>query len=175
MKNIFLHGALASHQQFNFYKSLFDGEWLAPDLIGHGSYPLAELQTMTIPALLSQVKSIIDQEGCVNIFGYSLGGYIALLLAHQFPHQVNKVITLGTIIHWDENIYTREATFLNPSFLLEKVPAFVSSLQQIHETPWQILLQHTNILLQDITTHQYLAPEILQEIKSDIYIGRRKR
>ena len=172
MKTLLLHGALADYTQLVPLSNTLGADFIALNLPGHGEFSISNLNDILIPQLTEFVENYIleNQLSQVNIVGYSLGGYIALNLAHKNPSLVNKIITLGTIIHWDNEVFARESKMLNPAFLHEKVPAFVQMLSTKHKTHWKTILHQTYELLDDIKNNQYLSPQCLKQICNQVLL-----
>ena len=68
-----------------------------------------------------------------HIFGYSMGGYVALTLAKKHPDMVNTIVTLGTKFNWSVESAQQEVKMLNPAKIEEKVPAFAKRLHELHQ------------------------------------------
>jgi len=132
---LLLHGALGTKQQFDelvprlkkhadVYRISFEG---------HGSAgPVSS--PFRIEYFVENVLGFMDEHKLqqVNIFGYSMGGYVALALAKEYPQQVNKIATLGTILQWDQAVARKECRYLDPEKMEQKVPKFVSLLDERH-------------------------------------------
>jgi len=90
---VLLHGGSARWQAFeNIILDLSEYHLLLPDLRGHGKSGRAtghyRLQDYTND-IISFIKDHIGQP--VNLFGHSLGGMIALLVASQYPEGIRAV------------------------------------------------------------------------------------
>jgi pimeloyl-ACP methyl ester carboxylesterase len=84
-----------------------------------------------------------------NLFGYSMGGYVALYLVRHHPFLAAKVITLGTKFHWDESIATKEIKMLQPEVIEQKLPAFAQTLKERHQpNDWREVLNKTASMLE---------------------------
>lgn len=98
-----LHGARANTSQLAPLGGALDSHCtpFVPDLIGHGGRPIPDV--FSIEALADDVLAQLDREGinATYLFGYSIGGYIALHLARHHPERVLGVITLATKIVFD--------------------------------------------------------------------------
>lgn len=159
---LLLHGALGSRTQLAAL-----AEQLAPhcdvhtlDFPGHGGTPATE--SFSIPYFARHVQQYCSEKGLarVTIFGYSMGGYVALYLARQQPHLVGRVITLATKFHWDEATAAREVKMLQPELIEQKVPQFAKTLRERHApADWTGVLHHTAMLLQGLGQQNALAPE----------------
>ena len=86
---IFLHGALGSGAQMQPLAQLVSGKVVCPDFYGHGA--LASGETLhRIAAFAAQIAE--RMEDGFTVFGYSMGGCIALYLAAVYPQKLLKVI-----------------------------------------------------------------------------------
>jgi pimeloyl-ACP methyl ester carboxylesterase len=71
----------------------------------------------------------------IIIFGYSMGGYVGLYHAANFPDSpIRQIITYGTKFNWSEKAVNRELLMLDPDHLKEKFPAFADSLMTKRST-----------------------------------------
>jgi esterase len=67
---------------------------MAPDLRNHGSSPHAD--SMTYPEMVADVVAWMDGQGIAKavVVGHSMGGKTAMLLAHQHPHRVERLVVV---------------------------------------------------------------------------------
>ncbi|MCX6351875.1 MAG: alpha/beta fold hydrolase [Bacteroidetes bacterium] len=147
MQNLLLlHGALASHSQFNALKDSLKYTYniLSFDFSGHGNG--APTDAFTMEVFCDDIKKYLDEHfvQTTNIFGYSMGGYAALCFAQKYPNRVKKLITLGTNIFWESDYAKEEIDKLDPAKILEKVPAFAKDLERRHgANDWKKVLFKT--------------------------------
>jgi pimeloyl-ACP methyl ester carboxylesterase len=106
-----------------------------------------------------------------SLFGYSMGGYVALKYALLNGHKIDKLITLGTKFNWNDAVIEKETKLLEPSFLENKAPAFVQALKTKHGLNWQVLLSKTADMMKEINRKQFLADEQLVEIRNRVVLG----
>jgi len=121
-----------------------DGRILAPDFSGHGART-AEAGAFGIPQFAGDLVSFLDAEGITqaDIFGYSMGGYVALHAARQHPARIGSIMTLGTKFAWDPPTAEKEAARLDPAAIESKVPAFASRLKELHGDRWVDVVRRT--------------------------------
>ena len=132
---LLLHGALGSAAQFDALRQhLPAGQrvW-APDFPGHGGQPTGSTE-FSIPAFADSVLAFLDAQnaGPVDVFGYSMGGYVGLYLAWKHPERVRQLWTLGTKFDWTPETAARESSRLDPEKMAAKVPAFAEALARRH-------------------------------------------
>lgn len=110
----------------------------------------------------------------VDIFGYSMGGYVALWFAFNYPERVNRIITLGTKFDWSPTSAEKEIRKLDPEKIQLKIPAFARILEHRH-TPndWKEVLQKTSSMMIDLGNKPLLTEDILRrtETKTIIALG----
>ena len=152
MENILLlHGAIGAKDQLQPLSSALSSNYKihALNFSGHGGTPFSE-KRFSIPVFADEVINYIQENELepLNIFGYSMGGYVAMHLAKHHPQSVNKIVTLATKFYWDEEIAAKEIKMLDADTLLQKVRAFAEQLKKRHEpNDWKIVLEKTRDML----------------------------
>ncbi len=171
---LLLHGALGSAAQFEpLISRLSAGRPVfAPDFPGHGGLPTGE--PFSMQRFSDFVLAFLEKEHIAraDIFGYSMGGYVALFLAAQHPERVRRVFTLGTKFDWSPDIAARETGMLNPEKIETKVPAFARALAARHApADWKTVLHQTADLMRDLGDGHGLRPESFAQIVCPVTIG----
>ncbi len=172
---LLLHGALGSKEQFINLEIALSASFKihAFNFSGHGSRP-SQLHAFTIQNLAHEVLDWMNENylQTIDIFGYSMGGYVALWLTRFYPDRVGKVFTLGTKLLWNEEVAEKEIQHLNPEVVLHKVPAFAQSLSQRHgEHEWKSLMLKTVLLMKDLA-HTHLSEQDFLKIESRVLLAR---
>lgn len=148
---ILLHGALGTLEQFDFLLPELKGHFEVHRLNfeGHGEAGPTD-SAFRMSYFAENVLGYLDEHGIdeANFFGYSMGGYVAMVLAKTHPERVGKVATLGTILQWDEQVAERECRYLHPSKIKEKVPHFAEQLKKRHLSGWERVVNRTRDMLQ---------------------------
>ena len=150
-----LAGSLAAHFEVH-----------ALDFAGHGPSP-APAAPLTIEMLADQVVAFVSERGLApaGIFGYSLGGYVALHLAATRPRLVGRIQALGTKLAWSPDVAAQLNRGLDPASLRAKVPKFASALDALHTgMGWEPLLDATRGMLDDLGARPRLTSEVLARI-----------
>ncbi|MCW3124567.1 MAG: alpha/beta hydrolase [Bacteroidetes bacterium] len=171
---LLLHGALGSQEQFDDIKDALSNDFTIDTLSfsGHGRAPSLQ-HAFTIQNCAHEVLNWLNdkQRIKIDIFGHSMGGYVALWLARFYPDRVGKIFTLGTKLEWNEAIAESAAKVLNAEKLAAKVPAYAQELQDRHgEHEWHSVLHRTANLLHDLGKH-HLTDDDFKEIKSQVLLG----
>ncbi len=169
---LLLHGAMGASDQLFEMKRLLSAnhEVHLFDFPGHGgkSLPAAPFSIPSFAAsLLDMMKQQELQE--VNIFGYSMGGYVAMYLAKYHPTVVNRIVTLGTKFHWDAEIAEREVKMLDPETIERKLPAYAQILHQRHHPiDWREVLDRTAKMMMELGRNNVLKLNDYQTIDKKV-------
>jgi pimeloyl-ACP methyl ester carboxylesterase len=161
---ILLHGAIGAASQFEpLIKQLgVQYDVHAINFSGHGRETI-DREKFSIKHFAEQVSSYIstrDIQQPVNIFGYSMGGYVAMYMARHLNVKIGKIITLGTKFHWDEAVAAKETQMLQPDVIEQKIPAFAQQLAQRHHPQlWKEVLHNTTNMLLQMGQNNPLQPD----------------
>ncbi|WP_164905193.1 alpha/beta fold hydrolase [Aequorivita ciconiae] len=137
------------------------------DFEGHGDFKSES--DFSISLFRGNVISFIKNKNLtkVDIFGYSMGGYVALDFALHHPSRVKKIITLGTKFSWNPDFARMEIQKLDPKKIQEKVPAFANQLENLHgEENWRMVVSKTADLMQDLGNNPPLQESEFTKIKA---------
>jgi esterase/lipase len=171
---LLLHGAIGAKDQLKpLADELASGYTIhLLNFAGHGGEQMPEAE-FSISLFTQQVLDYLDNRNIerVCLFGYSMGGYVAMHLASLYPGRISKLITLATKFHWDEQISAREVKMLDPVKIEEKVPAFASELRERHQpVAWQTVLDKTAALLLSLGKENVLKAEDIVSIKLPVLL-----
>ncbi len=170
---ILLHGAIGSIDQMSKIQALLAGnhQVMAYNFPEHGKDD-ASMPEFNIPLFTAFIEEKIKLiEGPVHILGYSLGGYVGLILAHSNPTKVKSVMTFGTIFQWDEAQALKQCSMIDPDKIEQKVPDFANHLKNIHGLHWKNVLLKTQGLLKNLGAEPVLTEQLLSEISQNILIS----
>jgi len=159
---LFLHGALGASDQFAALAPLLGDRYELHllDFEGHGPLPLPS-RPFRIEHFAQNVRDYLDRHGIeqANIFGYSMGGFVACTLALTHPHLVGSIATLGTKYYWDQETAAHEVGMLDPEKIAAKVPRYAQALGERHTgAGWENVVTGTQSLLQDLGERGGLRP-----------------
>jgi pimeloyl-ACP methyl ester carboxylesterase len=130
-------------------------------------------EEFTLPHFARQVEDFVAgmASGPVHVFGYSMGGYAALLAAHLAPGLLSSITTLGTKFDWTPASAEAETRFLVPEKMEAKIPAFVEQLRQRHApTAWQEVVAATATMMREMGSTPVLTPKGLATITTPTQI-----
>lgn len=172
---IILHGALGAKSQFDGLASLLQNSFNVHlmEFDGHGS--LAGSGPFRIDLFAAQLEEFIAERNLSNplVFGYSMGGYVALYLACKRIISFEKLLTLGTKFDWNPESALAESRQLNADKIEEKVPAFAAYLKSLHgDSNWRMVLEETAKMMLEMGNEPPLKPEMLVPISFPVICAR---
>ena len=173
-KLLLLHGAIGARDQLQpLFESLKnDYEVHSINFSGHGGEPMPNC--FSIELFANDVLNYLDKNNIqkVNIFGYSMGGYVALYLAKYYPNKIEKVFTLATKFEWSPDISQKEIRMLDANKIEEKIPAFALILEKRHQpNNWKVLLKKTSDMMVALGNKNCLTLQDLTSITIPTKIG----
>ncbi|HOZ74228.1 MAG TPA: alpha/beta hydrolase [Flavobacterium sp.] len=172
-KLLLLHGALGSAAHFTHLKELLANTFQIHTLNfeSHGGREVVD--TISIPGFAEEVLAYLNQNGIdkISIFGYSMGGYVALYLAKQQPDRIDKVFTLATKFDWTPQGAAKEAAMLDPIAINEKVPKYAAALEQLHGSNWKELMRKTADMMLGLGNNPTLKDADFTTIKTPVLLA----
>jgi esterase/lipase len=175
MKNIILlHGAIGAKDQLESLAIELkqqDHSVYTLSFSGHGQTPFQN--NFGIEQFAFELEQFIKTNNLdkPTLFGYSMGGYVALYLATQQPTLLGNIITLGTKFEWSPEIAAKETKMLDSKTIIEKVPKFAEALQKRHGNDWELLLQRTAEMMLNLGNKNALSLNDITTIENKVLIG----
>lgn len=171
---LLLHGALGSTAQFDALERLKpEGQVVfALNFPGHGGS--SNDSNFSMQLFSDSVIKFMDENNLnqVEIFGYSMGGYVALWLARKYPLRVLRVSSYGTKLAWTPEVATGMHRMFDPEKIEAKAPLLAQLLAQTHGAEhWKTLCQSTKHFLDDLGNGLGLPPGAYEAIKAPVRIG----
>lgn len=171
---LLLHGAIGAKDQLKPLAEALSNDFDVHTInfSGHGgedlppSYSIERFADDVLNWMVEHNKETID------IFGYSMGGYVGLYLALHHPERVGKLFTLATKLEWSPDIAARETKMLNPEKIAEKVPAFATALEQRHAPQdWTAVMHRTADMMVKMGEKNPILPEQFEQIETPVTIS----
>lgn len=172
---LLLHGALGSKEQFTDLEIALADTFKVHTLnfAGHGKR-LSHHHSFTMQNFAHEVLDWMNEHyiRTTDVFGYSMGGYVALWLARFYPERVGRIFTLGTKLKWNEEEAGKEIKMLNAEKIVEKVPTFAQALAERHgEHEWKSVMIKTAAMMKDLA-HTHLTDQDFIKIVSPVLLAR---
>ena len=106
-----------------------------------------------------------------DIFGYSMGGYVALYTEANHPGTLGKIVTLGTKFNWTPEAAAKEVRMLNPEKIEEKVPKFAQYLSKLHApNDWKVNMSKTADMMLAMGDNPPLNSELFAKIDNEVFL-----
>lgn len=173
---LLLHGALGSAAQMKPLVDILEDHCTvySVDFSGHGGKPIPS-EGFDMDKMADDLADYIrNQLPCpIPVFGYSMGGYIAAIVASRWPELIASVTTLGTKWDWSPEIASREVGMLNTEAIESKVPALAALIQSRHHpNTWKAVVEATARMLSKLGEAPLLDEKILARITVPVTILR---
>ncbi len=181
----FLHGFGEDHSIFDQQVEYLQNDFtiLAPDIPGTGKSVLTEKKSTA--ALAGMIKAIIDQEKIshIHLCGHSMGGYIAMEFARQFPDNLSSLTLFHSSAFADDeekiNARKKSIEFLQQHSAEEFLATTTPNLfykKEDHEKEINQLVKHNTCSAETLANY-YTAmmerndnSEVLQHISCPVLI-----
>jgi pimeloyl-ACP methyl ester carboxylesterase len=172
-KLLLLHGALGQSSEFAAFIQLLTPhfECFTINFSGHGDTQ-EESQAFNLEILTQDLKQFLNVHGRDHyIFGYSLGGFVALKYCIENEDRLPLgIITYATKFDWTEEIRNKFIARLNPTDVQTKGGLFLDTLLSRYGGKWHFLLRQTAQLIDNMPRHRIEAID-LEDITIPIRIG----
>jgi pimeloyl-ACP methyl ester carboxylesterase len=174
MKNIILlHGALGFEGDLDRLAIALSSKGVQVhqfNFTGHGNEAFS--QNFGISQFVDELQTFIRANKLIKpaVFGYSMGGYVALKLASIHCEIMGKVITLATKFDWSPKVIARESGMCDKEFLQDKAASFFARLQKNHRE-WEKLLVRTGEMITNFATENVLDDKVLKSITTPVLLG----
>ncbi|WP_118972258.1 alpha/beta fold hydrolase [Taibaiella koreensis] len=171
---ILLHGALGHTQQFDPYLSVLQQHFHVHTFLfaGHGGSAIPG-RDLCMTDYIDQLEQFCKEKQLqtFDVFGYSMGGYVALGYALRHPGQITSLLTLATKLQWTVEGATRESQMLQPDKIAEKVPKYAAQLAAWHgEEEWKVLLPAIAGMMNDLGAHPLLGSHNYPDIQTRVQL-----
>lgn len=170
---VLLHGAMGAEVQLQSLRQQLGHDYTVHSLSfsGHGGKPFEG--SFSIQGFANEIIVFCEAHKLkeIHLFGYSMGGYVALYLARHHPQLVMSVVTLGTKLLWNNEVAAKEVAMMQPEIIEQKVPVFAQRLQQLHNpNDWKDLMMKTGEMLTSMGEHNPLQMEDYQHITAPVLL-----
>lgn len=171
---LLLHGALGAKQQLEELKPLLKNDFsvYSMNFEGHGGEYTDK--AYSIDLFVSNLITFMDQHELSDafVFGYSMGGYVALTAAARYPARFKEILTLGSKFKWNPEIAAGEIKLLNPEKIAEKVPHFAKRLNELHQPQdWRAVMHKTADMMLEMGEGKRTRDEEFAKVKIPVQVG----
>jgi len=165
---ILLHGAIGSKEQLIPLQNELENKYTVHNFnfSGHGRNDF-EID-FSIMQFATELIDYINKNNILKpiVFGYSMGGYVAIYAESLKPNSFSKIITLATKFEWSNEIASREILQIDATKIKLKIPGFAEILKQRHyPNDWELVLEKTKNLMINLGANPLLTIQVLNEIQ----------
>lgn len=170
---ILLHGALGADRQLEPLKvhlsDSFDVHVLCFE--GHGNRKAT--RALAIEHFSENLTDFIRENKLEKslVFGYSMGGYVALYTEAKSPGTFAKIVTLGTKFRWNPDVAAKEVRMLQPEIIEDKVPKFAEHLSRMHApNDWKENMRDTAKMMEKMGEHPPFNDVDLSKVSCPVHL-----
>lgn len=171
---IALHGALGTAAQFDALLALPDAPPLTPiNFPGHAGVPcdVPFSNAVFADAVFDQMEKMGAAQ--TDLFGYSMGGYVALWMAWKYPEKIRKVVTLNTKLDWTPETAARMTGMFDTEKITAKAPQMAEAFARAHAPgDWLEVAQKTARFLLELGNGAAIPEEGFSAITCPVTILR---
>lgn len=151
---------------------------LVPDMLGYGAQSNAPAETISIEAQADDLAKQIRNCGYsqAHILGHSVGGAVAMLLAHRHPEIVASIINVEGNFTLEDAFWTGKLAAMT----LEEVSVLLQSYRDdvkgwlaragIEPTPERIAIADRGLRAQPATTVKRMAQSVIETTSQPAYL-----
>ena len=171
---LLLHGAIGAKDQLQPLADKLKNNFIVHTLSfsGHGGEPM--VGEFSIEHFATNVLDYLAQNNIdkITVFGYSMGGYVALYLAKHHPEKITKVFSFAAKFDWTPEIAEQEVRMMDAKKIEEKIPTFAKTLEQRHSpNDWKMVLKKIAEMLIRVGAKTPLTNSDFETIQQPIMIG----
>jgi pimeloyl-ACP methyl ester carboxylesterase len=170
---VLLHGALGSDRQIEPLRKHLSESFDVHVLCFEGHGDRASNRPLAIPHFSENLMTFLNEKDLVSpmVFGYSMGGYVALYTEAKFSGTFAKIITLGTKFNWNPDIAAKEVRMLQPDIIEDKVPKFAAHLAKMHApNDWKENMRNTATMMEEMGDNPPLGAVDLAKVKCPVHL-----
>lgn len=170
---ILLHGALGADRQMEPLKAHLEGKFDVHTLCFEGHGIRTTDRPLGIAHFSENLLDFLNEKSLDKplVFGFSMGGYVALYTEALFPGTFEKIITLGTKFRWTPDIAAREVRMLQPEIIETKVPKFAAHQAKMHApNDWKAVMRATADMMEAMGEKPPLNAVDLKAVKCPVHL-----
>lgn len=134
---------------------------LALDFAGHGASDALAEHPFSIPFFVDNVQALFDAFDLrkAHLFGFSMGGSVALQFSHDHPARVDRLAVHAANLVWDERLVRRMNARLQAEAINQKYPSLATHLDAAH-SDWQHLFARMQQMVRTLPEHLNLLDRL---------------
>lgn len=142
------------------------------DLSGHGSSAFPASEPLSLDLFAEDVRTVMNDLdlNSAHVFGFSLGGGVALRLAYQSPDRVDRLGLLQTNVNWTEAQAQAMRKRLDPDVIRERSTDRANEIEAHHEHSARLLRQ-LRAFVDTLSTASRAMTDTLSDISAPTLVG----
>ena len=172
-KLVLIHGALGNYSEFDEIIPLLEKKYEieAFQIPHHGDYQVSKVD-FEINILVKDFLKFLNKIGPAYVYGFNLGGYIAIAAAQENQTNFKGIITQGTKLDWSEEEATKEIATLNVEFLSKNAEGFYKYLDKLYGAYLPELLEKTSGFITKLSENPSISEKSVENITIPIRLTR---
>lgn len=164
-KLVLIHGALGDPKEFEAIVPSLEKTYEVHsfEIPHHGNYKDSKVP-FEINALVIDFLKFLRKIGPSYIYGFSLGGYIAIAAAQIDESNIKGIVTQGTKLDWTVENAKKETATLTVDFLQSQAEGFYNYLVALHGEYLPQLLEKTADFMTLLGENPIVSKESVQNI-----------
>jgi methylmalonyl-CoA epimerase len=124
---------------------------LAVDFTGHGQSSMPDDPEFTADLFADNARAALDHFGveAADVFGFSMGGNMALQTARRHPDRVRRLAVHGANVAWNDDLVDAMVSRLNADVIASRQPATARRLAAAH-SDWKQLFAATQDFVEQL-------------------------
>ncbi len=172
-KLVLIHGALGNYSEFDQIVPFLTNEYEihAFEIPHHGNYQDSKV-AFEINALVQDFLKFLNKIGPSYVYGFSLGGYLAIAAAQKDESNFKGIVTQGTKFNWTKGAAEKETSTLNVEFLSSKAENFYNYLLELHGEYLHELLEKTAKFMTLLGENPIISKESVKSLSIPVRLTR---
>lgn len=143
---------------------------VAVDFSGHGASD--HVAPFSADLFADNARAALDQAGIeqADVFGFSMGGAMALHFAHRHPDRVRRLAVHGTNVEWGETRVAAMNRRLAADAIAARRPQLADRLAKIH-TDWRALFRRTRSFIASLPEHSSAMVEVTTNVDHETLVS----
>ncbi len=145
---------------------------LALDFAGHGASSAFPETEFTADLFADNARAALDhfEVETAHVFGFSMGGYMALHFARRHPERVGRLAVHGACLRWDAALVERMTARLDAEAIAEERPRLAQLLERVH-ADWPALFRRTARFVRTLPAHSEAMEAAAREIAHETLVS----
>ncbi|HSM55224.1 MAG TPA: alpha/beta hydrolase [Candidatus Sulfomarinibacteraceae bacterium] len=141
------------------------------DLRGHGRSENSEMH-LEPQRLVRDVSGLLDflEIGSLHVAGYSLGGYVGLMLCLSQPKRVQTLLMHATKFYWTRDAVAKMHQQFDPQVLTETAPTYADQLAREHGSRWRPLVRQAADLV-GLLAEEGVTEQMARRVQTPVLVS----